>query len=417
MPDLGSEYEVQEVLGEGGMGKVYLAVKSDTKEKVAVKVLRDKYSFDEQAAKRFEQEVEAVSNLDHPNLAKVIDHGKSKQNQLYMVMEYVPGRSLDRILIRGKRLTQDQVLKIMFQLCDVLEEAHENGVVHRDIKPSNVIVDEELSVKLIDFGIAKLKRDEFSETIGITKTGEVFGSPLYMSPEQCLGMEIDSRSDIYSLGCLLCELVTGQVPFKSENPIEVVSMHLSFDPVFSSDVVKTTSRMKWVVIKCLTKNSDDRYQSLAELKHDLELIKSGKRTKYTRQFIHAVPLRDYRALGFTVVAILSLGFLASYVAPVSGQLVALVTLLWIIGVAFLFSLMRCILIGYSLSIPLRTLTLFDLMELFVLAGMINSALAIFWSFYSRETDIPSVLHTLIIPVLVVVIVFMAFAVSKKFFKR
>ena len=122
-------------------------------------------------------------------------------------------------------------------------------------------------------------------------------------------------------------------------------------------------------------------------------------------------------MGFTVVAILSLGFLASYVAPVSGQLVALVTLLWIIGVAFLFSLMRCILIGYSLSIPLRTLTLFDLMELFVLAGMINSALAIFWSFYSRETDIPSVLHTLIIPVLVVVIVFMAFAVSKKFFKR
>lgn len=283
IPDLGTRFEVLGKIGEGGMGSVYKAREIKTDQIFAVKVLKDDLAKDAAALKRFEQEAEAARNLDHANLAAVYELEALANGTTYLIMEYVEGRSLDEILKEKERLGGKKALEIFLQVTEALAYAHEKGVIHRDVKPTNIIITDETSsnpgVKVVDFGIAKVMPAANRETHNLTKTGDVFGSPNYMSPEQCLGFMLDQRSDIYSLGATIYETLAGKTPFEGDNPIQVVMKQVNEEaPPLPSDLKadKTVERLENVILRCLEKDQDSRYQAIAELQKDLNLIKENR---------------------------------------------------------------------------------------------------------------------------------------------
>ncbi|MBI1271784.1 protein kinase [bacterium] len=283
IPDLGTRFEVLGKIGEGGMGSVYKAREIKTDQIFAIKVLKDDLAKDAAALKRFEQEAEAARNLDHANLAAVYELEEHSNGTTYLVMEYVEGRSLDELLKEKERLDGKKALEIFSQVTEALAYAHEKGVIHRDVKPTNIIITDETSVnpgvKVVDFGIAKVMPAANRETHNLTKTGDVFGSPNYMSPEQCLGFMLDQRSDIYSLGATIYETLAGKTPFEGDNPIQVVMKQVNEEaPPLPSDLKadKTVERLENVVLRCLEKDQDSRYQAIAELQKDLNLIKENR---------------------------------------------------------------------------------------------------------------------------------------------
>lgn len=283
IPDLGTRFEVLGKIGEGGMGSVYKAREIKTDQIFAIKVLKDDLAKDAAALKRFEQEAEAARNLDHANLAAVYELEEHANGTTYLVMEYVEGRSLDEILKEKERLDGKKALEIFSQVTEALAYAHEKGVIHRDVKPTNIIITDETSanpgVKVVDFGIAKVMPAANRETHNLTKTGDVFGSPNYMSPEQCLGFMLDQRSDIYSLGATIYEALAGKTPFEGDNPIQVVMKQVNEEaPPLPSDLKldKTVERLENVILRCLEKDQDSRYQTIAELQKDLNLIKENR---------------------------------------------------------------------------------------------------------------------------------------------
>lgn len=283
IPDLGTRFEVLGKIGEGGMGSVYKAREMKTDQIFAVKVLKDDLAKDAAALKRFEQEAEAARNLDHANLAAVYELEALANGTTYLIMEYVEGRSLDEILKEKERLGGKKALEIFLQVTEALAYAHEKGVIHRDVKPTNIIITDETSsnpgVKVVDFGIAKVMPAANRETHNLTKTGDVFGSPNYMSPEQCLGFMLDQRSDIYSLGATIYETLAGKTPFEGDNPIQVVMKQVNEEaPPLPSDLKsdKTVERLENVILRCLEKDQDSRYQAIAELQKDLNLIKENR---------------------------------------------------------------------------------------------------------------------------------------------
>lgn len=283
IPDLGTRFEVLGKIGEGGMGSVYKAREIKTDQIFAIKVLKDDLAKDAAALKRFEQEAEAARNLDHANLAAVYELEALANGTTYLIMEYVEGRSLDEILKEKERLDGKKALEIFSQVTEALAYAHEKGVIHRDVKPTNIIITDETSanpgVKVVDFGIAKVMPAANRETHNLTKTGDVFGSPNYMSPEQCLGFMLDQRSDIYSLGATIYEALAGKTPFEGDNPIQVVMKQVNEEaPPLPSDLKsdKTVERLENVVLRCLEKDQESRYQAIAELQKDLNLIKENR---------------------------------------------------------------------------------------------------------------------------------------------
>lgn len=283
LPDLGTRFEVLGKIGEGGMGSVYKAREIKTDEIFAIKVLKDDLAKDAAALKRFEQEAEAARNLDHANLAAVYELEEHANGTTYLVMEHVEGRSLDEILKEKERLGGKKALEIFTQVTEALAYAHEKGVIHRDVKPTNIIITDENSanpgVKVVDFGIAKVMPAANRETHNLTKTGDVFGSPNYMSPEQCLGFMLDQRSDIYSLGATIYETLAGKTPFEGDNPIQVVMKQVNEEaPPLPSDLKadKTVERLENVILRCLEKDQESRYQAIAELQKDLNLIKENR---------------------------------------------------------------------------------------------------------------------------------------------
>ena len=208
-------YQVIEELGHGGMGRVYKVQDTDIKEKVALKLLRPEITLDKEAVERFSNELKLARKISHRNVCRMFDLGRA-EGTTFITMEFVPGEDLKSFIHRSKQLSIGTAISIAKQVCEGLEEAHRLGVVHRDLKPGNIMIDKDGDAKIMDFGIARSLSGR-----GITGTGVLIGTPEYMSPEQVEGKDVDQRSDLYSLGVILYEMVTGRLPFVGETPLSI----------------------------------------------------------------------------------------------------------------------------------------------------------------------------------------------------
>lgn len=270
-------YEIIEEIGSGGMGVVFRGRDQMFDRPVAVKVLHSKLMSDPLSKKRFEQEGRATIALAHPNLISVYHYGFWNGSP-FIVMEYVDGKGLDKLLDYVGHIEIDEFVDIFLQACDALGHAHEKGIIHRDLKPSNFMIVEngrkkERLVKIVDFGISKILPSGRITGQDLTNAGDVIGSPLYMSPEQCKGLALDGRSDIYSLGCLMYQAVSGALPFLGENALQTLSKHICDPPPPFNDVVpslKIPDTVQAVIFAAMEKEPEHRFQNVADLREALE---------------------------------------------------------------------------------------------------------------------------------------------------
>jgi serine/threonine protein kinase len=279
---LADRYEILSLIGHGGMGSVYKARHVSLDKLVAVKVLQARYLTDPSNHERFEREAKALSSLMHSNVVSVIDYGFSQQGAPYLVMDFLEGSTLAELIKRENHIEEVRAVRIFIQIARALNHIHSRGVLHRDLKPSNIMLlnneSETDLVKIMDFGISR--RTDFKQEKGeITQKGQLVGSPLYMSPEQCLGRELDERSDIYSLGCLMYEALIGMPPLVGTTPIQTVFKQSSENPLPFKEkrpAVSVSSDLERVVLKALEKNPENRYRNAKELTDDLELFNRRK---------------------------------------------------------------------------------------------------------------------------------------------
>lgn len=263
---LGGRYRVEQELGRGGMAKVFKGTDEVLGRPVAIKVLAPQLADDQSYVARFRREAQAAARLNHPNLVAVYDTGED-DGVKYIVMEYVEGKTLAEYLADGGRIMPDRAMEIAEDVCNALSVAHAAGIVHRDIKPGNIMLTPRGEVKVSDFGIARVP------TTGdtVAQTVAVLGTASYLSPEQAQGQTVDRRSDVYSLGCVLYEMLTGQAPFVGDSPVTVASKHVLDTPLPPSKLNPDVSReLDAVVLKALAKNPANRYQTAEELRADLE---------------------------------------------------------------------------------------------------------------------------------------------------
>jgi serine/threonine protein kinase len=286
MPDVGQvfagKYQFIDRIAAGGMGVIFKAKQLGLNRTVALKVPKIN-AVDVNALRRFQQEAQALARLDHPNLVKVFELGASEYGVPYTAMEFVDGKGLDTLIKERGHLSLKQAINIFRQICDGLQYVHEQGILHRDLKPSNIMLinahDENPTVKLVDFGIAKF----VDSTDNLTQTGEVFGSPNYMSPEQLRTLPVDERSDIYSLGAVMYESLTGIKVFSGQSMVELIIKHLREQPRPLNSVMRGTkypNALETIVHKCLEKEPAMRYQSIAELSADLKDFAEQNREWY-----------------------------------------------------------------------------------------------------------------------------------------
>jgi eukaryotic-like serine/threonine-protein kinase len=263
---LDEKYRIDAEIGAGGMATVYRATRLHIGDTVAIKVLHAELLRDPQFAERFRREAQTAARLKHPNVVAIYDFGVSSDGVIYFVMELVEGRSLRAIVREQGPMPAALAGKIVDQVCAALTEAHRQKIVHRDIKPANIVVESSSDgprVKVLDFGIASL-RD--GAALGLTQLGDVLGTPAYMSPEQCLGEELDGRSDIYSVGVVLFEMLCGVVPFNSPTATAVVMQHVhQAPPPLRVLNVSVTPAVEAVVLRALAKRREDRFESAREL--------------------------------------------------------------------------------------------------------------------------------------------------------
>lgn len=287
---LGEQFEVISVLGVGGMGSVY-KVRDKTLDKIlAVKILSEQLVQDQTSLRRFRQEALAAQALTHANLGAVYGHGIGTSGAPYIVMDCLDGKDLTTLLNQQGPFNAQRALLIFIQLAEAIDHAHAKGVVHRDLKPSNIIIenhDQAEIAKIIDFGIAKIKNADSRPTQQLTQTGEIFGSPLYMAPEQCIGNEQDARTDIYSLGCVMYEVLTGEPPFVADNAMKTVLKHIYDEPVPPSKkaVGKIPEDLDKVILHCLEKQPGDRYQTASSLASDLQKVLEERVVQISRPSI------------------------------------------------------------------------------------------------------------------------------------
>ncbi len=277
---IAGRYELQSVLGVGGMGVVFRARQIAMNRVVAVKLLNAQYSSNANAVGRFEREMQASSRIEHPNTIRVYDYGSS-DGHLFLAMELLPGRSLAKVLAEDGRMPVERIAKIGMQIAKALIAAHAEGVVHRDLKPDNVIVTdipgERDFIKVLDFGIARFI-DE-TQTQQLTTEGAVIGTPAYMSPEQVQGSAPDLRTDLYALGIILFEMVTGQVPFSAPTTLSLIVKHIKDAPPRPSDLAPNVSpKLERLILKCLEKERDARPADAAEVVRELESLAQSATT-------------------------------------------------------------------------------------------------------------------------------------------
>jgi serine/threonine-protein kinase len=274
---LRDKYRVERVLGEGGMGKVYRGRNLRTEHSIAIKTLMPELVHDESLVRRFEVEAKAASNLSHPNTIRVYDHG-NEGKLLWMVMELLDGISLERALNIERAIEPRRLIGLMRQVCASLAEAHGKGLVHRDLKPDNIFLNraggEADFVKVLDFGVAKLKDPKFGSE-KLTQAGMIFGTPRYMSPEQARAKELDERSDIYALGVIMFECLTGKAPFEAADPIGVLVKHCNEPvPTFASvnPSLAIDPGFEEIVRRCLAKKPEQRPATVKELRAELDAL-------------------------------------------------------------------------------------------------------------------------------------------------
>ncbi len=272
---LAARYEFLEVVGEGGLGIVFKARHPQLDKLVAIKMIQ-KRELQEGVIARFEQEAKAVSRLDHPNIAVVHDFGTTERNRPYMVMDFIDGQGLDQIIDKQNNLSFEDSIDIAIQVCAGMLHAHSVGIIHRDLKPSNLILknfaDSSSVVKIVDFGCAKLRSLDAEKSPNATRVGEIIGSPAYMSPEQVHGNKPDERSDIYSLGCVLYEMLTGFVPHPGDDPMDIMVKHISEDAIplhLARPDLKFPRGTEWLIGKALARDPEKRYPAMNDLKEDL----------------------------------------------------------------------------------------------------------------------------------------------------
>ncbi len=277
--EFAGRYRIVSQIGHGGMGRIYQVADLQNNRVIALKILHPHLIDDEDSVKRFEREAKAAMHLRHPNLLTVYDYGISEEGLPFIAMEYLNGEVLQKLLNMDGPLDIKRFLTIFLQTCSALHHAHSNSVIHRDVKPSNIMlikVDEQSDLaKLVDFGIAKIIRPDGQSAEKLTHTGDVFGSPHYMSPEQCLGSELDMRSDIYSLGCVMYEAISGRRPFEGQNALGTMQMQVSNQAKKFSDFCAHLSvppQIESVIQRAMEKSPEKRYQSAKELGIELERL-------------------------------------------------------------------------------------------------------------------------------------------------
>jgi len=261
---IANRYILNKKLGEGGMADVYLAQDSFLNREVAIKILRGKLSLDPVALLRFQREANAASRLNHPNIVEIYDVGED-EGQHYIVMEYIKGKSLKELISQRGAMEKQEAIQIMDQLMCAIIEAHKNNIIHRDIKPQNILVKDDGTVKIADFGIATV-----SDAVQLTQTDSVLGSVHYLAPELARGENASFQSDIYALGITFYELLTGQVPYTGDAPVQIAMKHMREDLPSVRDFNPTVPQsMENIIIKSTAKNKNHRYKVATEMYEDL----------------------------------------------------------------------------------------------------------------------------------------------------
>ena len=270
-PLIDERYELRGLVGSGGMAYVYLTHDEVLDRDVALKLLKDRYAENEELVERFRREARSAASLSHPHIVPVFDWGETGDGTYYIAMEYLPGGTLkDRIMSEGA-LSPQTVVEVALQITAALQAAHERGVIHRDIKPRNILITDSGHVKVADFGIARA-----AEATTISNLGDILGSAKYMSPEQAAGERVGAASDLYSLGVVLYEMLTGRVPFEIETPADVRIKHAGGPPPHPREVnPKISKGMDALVMRLLATDPADRYGSAAELSEDLRRVRDG----------------------------------------------------------------------------------------------------------------------------------------------
>jgi serine/threonine protein kinase/CheY-like chemotaxis protein len=269
------KYSLESSISEGGMGIVYKARHLDMDKVVAIKILKEDLAIDRRVLRWFHQEAKAASSLSHPNVISVFDFGVTETGQPFLVMDYIDGENLDQILVKEGGLELNRFLKMFFKICDGLSMAHSMNIIHCDLKPSNIMLldsSQDEDVKIVDFGLSKIIPRTASVDTQMTDRFEVAGSPLYMSPEQCLGQKMDFRSDIYALGCVMYEAITGHPVFDTQSPFETFGCQLRETPKHFVSICPDKNipySLESIVFKTFNKDPEHRYQSVMEVKQDL----------------------------------------------------------------------------------------------------------------------------------------------------
>jgi eukaryotic-like serine/threonine-protein kinase len=262
-------YRIIRKLGAGGMANVYLAEDQELGRRVAIKILDDRHAADDSFIERFRREAKNAAGLSHPNIVSIYDRGEA-EGTYYIAMEYLAGRTLKELMVSRGPTPIGIAIDYTRQILAALGFAHRNGIVHRDIKPHNVVVDADGRLKVTDFGIAR------SGASQMTEAGSIIGTAQYLSPEQARGAPVDQRSDVYSVGIVLYEMLTGKVPFTGDTPLEIAMKHLSEVPVPPSELRDDVPEdLDMIALRALAKDPEDRYQTAAEMDADLARIQRG----------------------------------------------------------------------------------------------------------------------------------------------